>query len=187
MSLIETVKDVRARYGAMMSDDQCVELCNAVAWTHRSEGWGLSKKESGTRGRRYDGQECAHDVLVDAQGVEWDILTAAGRESTPTWGKTGGVARPGREWVAPIEPKGAVVTPPTPNPTPTPPPAVTCKYAPTDLTGVLAELRAIRAKLEVADARVDALRERLESINAEMHQMVVGQVQGLLEAIQARR
>lgn len=190
MSLLGTVEFARRAYGPTMNDDQCVELCNLVAWTHKNEGWGLSRKTTGTRGRRYDGQECAHDVLVDASGVEYDILTAAGGASTPTWGKTGGFARPGREWVAPVVPQGAVVTPPTPQPpipTPQPPPVVACQYAPTDLTVVLAYLKEIRAKLEVSDARVDALRDRIESINAEMHQMVVGQVQGLLEAIQGGR
>jgi hypothetical protein len=199
MSLLETVKDVRSRYGATMNDDQCVELCNTVAWLHRDAGWGLSQKEGGTHGVRYDGQACAHDILVAANGAEYDILTAAGAESRPTWGPTGGVTRPGREWIAPIAPQGVpvvpnppVVTPPV-QPTPQP---VACKYA--DLSPRLNTMQArfevlvglvnvLDTRLGLIEARLEGLAGRLEAINAEMHEMVVGQVSGLLQAIQAIR
>jgi hypothetical protein len=55
------------------------------------------------------------------------------------------------------------------------------------MTVVLRALEAVAAKQEVIDARVDALRDRVETINAELHVMTVGQVQGLLEAIQGGR
>ena len=76
MSLLDTIEAVRAVYGPTMSDDECVALCNAVAWIHRAEGFGLSRKTSGTRGRRHDGQECCHDVVMLLDGRYWDILTA---------------------------------------------------------------------------------------------------------------
>ena len=38
-NLLDSVKAERAKYGARMTDDQCAELCNAVAWRHRGEGW----------------------------------------------------------------------------------------------------------------------------------------------------
>ncbi|MBK9497053.1 MAG: hypothetical protein IPO08_21580 [Xanthomonadales bacterium] len=201
MSVMETLQTLRRGYGASMSDDECVALCNAAAWAHRGdpEQWGLSFKASGTHGVRHDGTPCCHDVLVRKDtGEEYDVLAGAGPggASTPTWGKTGGRARPGREWVAPIQPLGLVTpvppptpgTSPTPTPVPQPPPVSTpCQYAPVDLSLVLASLQELRAKQDVTDARVDALRERLEAINAEMHGMVVGQVNGLLQAIQAVR
>lgn len=201
MSLLDTIEAVRAVYGPTMSDDECVALCNAVAWIHRAEGFGLSRKTSGTRGRRHDGQECCHDVVMLLDGRYWDILTAAGGASTPNWSSTpnGRITDPARGWLAPIAPKDTpvvpnppVVTPPV-QPTPQP---VACKYA--DLSP---QLNTMQAKIEVLiglvnvldtrlgliEARFEGLAGRLESINAEMHEMVVGQVNWLLQAIQAIR
>lgn len=195
-SVLETLRDLRTNYGASMTDDQCVELCNAVAYVHQDapEQWGLSYKATGTRGVRYDGTPCCHDVLVRKDtGEEYDVLLAAGGASTPTWGKTGGKARPGREWVAPIPPQGVHPVPsPTPTPPPSPTPAPTCQFVPPPdllprLNVLVAHLEALRARLEVTDARVEALRDRVEAINSELHTMVAGQVAGLLEAIAALR
>ena len=201
MDLRSTIESVRAKYGSTMNDDQCVELCNEVAWIHRNEQVGLSRKESGTRGRRYDGQECCHDVVMLPNGQYWDILTAAGGASTPSWSSTpnGVITDKARGWVAPIAPQGTpvvpnppVVTPPV-QPTPQP---VACKYA--DLSP---QMNTLEAKIEVLiglvnvldtrlgliEARAEGLAGRIESINAELHEMVVGQVNGLLQAIQSIR
>ncbi len=42
-------------------------------------------------------------------------------------------------------------------------------------------------RMGLIEARLEGLAGRLEAINAEMHEMVVGQVNGLLQAIQAIR
>jgi hypothetical protein len=113
-NLLTTITSVRAQYGATMTDDECVALCNEVAWLHRAEGYGLSHKAGGTHGTRYDGEPCCHDVLMKANGSYWDILGAAGAASIPTWqdSPNGVITDPSRYWVAPIVPQGGVVVPP---------------------------------------------------------------------------
>ena len=201
MSLLDTIEAVRAVYGPTMSDDECVALCNAVAWIHRAEGFGLSRKTSGTRGRRHDGQECCHDVVMLLDGRYWDILTAAGGASTPNWSSTpnGRITDPARGWLAPIAPKDTPVpvpNPPTPTPIPVPTPAPVCQAVDLSprLNTLSAQVELLRAsvammdtRVGVVEARLEGLAGRLEAINAEMHEMVVGQVNGLLQAIQAIR
>jgi len=121
MGMLETLQGLRGLYGPTMTDDECVELLNEAAFIHAAEGYGLSRKETGTRGRRYDGQECCHDVLMWRDGTYWDVLMAAGGASVPTWGPPSGtITDPRRGWVAPIVPQGGVVVPPEP---PDPPPS----------------------------------------------------------------
>ena len=199
MSLLGSIEFERTRYGATMTDDECVALCNAVAWIHRNEQFGLSRKESGTRGRRYDGQECCHDVVMLPDGRYWDILTAAGGASMPNWPRddkpAGVITDKARGWVAPIAPQGVPVVPNPPVVTP-PTQTFACKFS--DMTPQMSTLEAkievLRASVGVMDtrmglieARLEGLAGRLEAINAEMHEMVVGQVNGLLQAIQAIR
>lgn len=151
MSMLETLRALRAGYGSTMTDDQCVELINAAAWQHRSEGYGLSRKESGTRGRRYDGQECCHDVLMLRDGTYWDCLSGAGAASTPVWGQPSGtITDPARGWIAPIAPQATTPAPlPEPRPPSQPPPTVTCKALSAD------EVRAlVRAEMLVVLERV---------------------------------
>lgn len=201
MSLLDTIEAVRAVYGPTMSDDECVALCNAVAWIHRAEGFGLSRKTSGTRGRRHDGQECCHDVVMLLDGRYWDILTAAGGASTPNWSSTpnGRITDPARGWLAPIAPKDTPVpvpNPPTLTPIPVPTPAPVCQAVDLSprLNTLSAQVELLRAsvammdtRVGVVEARLEGLAGRLEAINAEMHEMVVGQVNGLLQAIQSIR
>lgn len=56
-NLLSAIEAVRQKFGATMSDDECALLCNEVAWKHRSTGWGLSGKTSGTRGHLPNGTE----------------------------------------------------------------------------------------------------------------------------------
>ena len=114
-SLLATVAKVRSYYGTPMTDDQCVELCNAVAWTHRADGWGLSRKVDGVRGRRYDGQECAHDILHHLPtNLLFDVLAGAPQTATPVWQPKGPPQSADRTWVAPIPPAYAAPAPPVP-------------------------------------------------------------------------
>lgn len=120
MGMLDTLTLLRRDYGTTMDDNQCVELLNEAAWIHKAEGYGLSRKEFGTRGLRYDGQECCHDVLMLQDGRYWDCLGEAGKASIPIWSATpnGIITDERRGWVAPIVPQGGV----NPHP-PDPPPA----------------------------------------------------------------
>ena len=116
-SLLATVAEVRADYGTPMTDDQCVELCNTVAWAHRGHGWGLSRKVDGVRGRRYDGQECAHDILHHLPTNQlFDVLAGAPLTATPVWQPKGPPQSDDRTWVAPIPPQGTAPVPVPPQP-----------------------------------------------------------------------
>ncbi len=119
-NLIETVRQVRQQFGALMSDDECARLCNEVAWRHRASGWGVSGKKTGTRGRLPNGTEIAHDILHHRPSQEIvDILIGAGAASTPTWHPLGPQGSADRPWVAPVDP--ATFASPAPN---IPPPSV---------------------------------------------------------------
>lgn len=182
MSLLTTIQAVRMKYDKLMTDDQCAELCNEVAWIHRNdpEQWGVSLKESGTRGRRYDGTEIAHDVVLSGKtGEGFDILTAAGAASTPTWSSVGVITNPARRWVAPIQPQGTLpVPPPTPVPTPTPTPQV-CTFVPgPDYSGQLEALRVQQVQL---DARLQGISEQLAQASARQETLAAE----LLKAITA--
>ena len=124
-NLLETVREERRKYPTPMTDDQCVDMCNAVAWRHRAEGWGLSRKVDGVRGRRYDGQECAHDILHHLPTNQlFDVLADAPKTAAPVWQPKGPPQSDDRTWVAPIAPTGvpvAPVAPPPVNPAPSGP------------------------------------------------------------------
>lgn len=114
-NLLTTVREIRATFGPTLTHEECVLLCNAVAWRHRQTGWGLSRKTSGTRGRLPNGTEVAHDILHHQPTNELvDILTAAGAESTPAWVPMGPPQSPDRTWIAPVDPAQWGPTAPTP-------------------------------------------------------------------------
>ena len=161
MSVLDTLNQLRGNYGATMTDDECVDLINAAAWAHKDEGYGLSRKDSGTRGTRYDGVSCCHDVLMLQSGDAWDCLTAAGAQSTPSWSSVGKITDPSRGWVAPIAPKGSTgggtTTPPTT------PPSASCKALTADQVRDLVRAELLRAESELAWLR-GFLQETAKSI-----------------------
>jgi hypothetical protein len=154
-AVVASLHEERANYGATMSDEQCVELINAVAWKHRADGWGLSGKDFGTHGVRYDGARVAHDILHHRPTNKiWDVLGSAGAASTPPSSLGPGGPPPGsnRPWVAPIVPEGV-----TPAPTPTPQPQPTPTPTPVDLSAVLAKLDAVLAEIATLRANSDGI------------------------------
>jgi len=106
-------------------------MLNAVAWAHRAEGFGLSRKVGGTTVPFPGGGTICHDVLMLPAGTAWDVLIAAGGASTPYQGESFVITDPNRPWVAPVDPGVPIPTPipipipPLPIPTPTPPPVPT--------------------------------------------------------------
>lgn len=173
MSVLDTLRLLRASYGATMTDDECVALINHAAWLHRGEGYGLSRKDAGTHGTRHDGVRCCHDVVMLQSGQAWDVLTGAGAESQPTWGSVGMITDPTRGWVAPIAPVGTG-TGPTPPPVITPPPAA----------GLTADQvrEVVRAELLRAESELAWLRGALQETTR-----ALGEMRGLLEQADRRR
>ena len=99
-----TLKAERARFGAVPTDEELGILLNRVAWAHRSAGFGLSRKVGGTVVPFPGGGTICHDVLQLEDGTAWDVLTAAGAESTPHQGESFIITDPRRPWVAPVDP-----------------------------------------------------------------------------------
>lgn len=152
MNILDTLRALRAEYGAEMSDNECADLVNAACWVHRAEGFGVSNKDGGTKGYRYDGEDICHDVVMLKDGSYWDVLTAAGKASGVIGGETlgapGKITDTTRYWIAPIPPKGAGTGPVVKPPVVVPPPAA----------GVaLADIReVVRAQLGELEARLAA-------------------------------
>jgi hypothetical protein len=169
-NLIDDLRAERAKYGATMTDDQCAELVNAVAWLRRAEGWGVSGKSFGTHGTRHDGTPIAHDILHHQPSNRlYDVLVGAGAQSSPTWNDLGPNTQGNRPWTAPIAPRGAVE--PTPVPTPTPPPAPAPAPPPppvVDLTKVNAQLAELIAAISALDAHLDRVEAQVHAASADL-------------------
>ena len=62
-SLEADVRAERAKYPAVLTEDQPAKILNAVAWKHRAQGWGLSVKTAGNRVPSPQGVDVAYDIL----------------------------------------------------------------------------------------------------------------------------
>ena len=160
MSVQDTVAQVRGKYGEKPSLDECGAICNEVAWIHRAEGFGVSRKESGTRAVRHDGTNIAVDVIMKTDGDAWDILVGAGEQAAPAFYPLGKITDPARGFVAPIAPKDA---PPTPSPDP--PPSQdellrSIKILSDHVIGALEEIHLIRSDIAALTAAMSKLATR---------------------------
>jgi hypothetical protein len=102
------------------------EILNEVAWTHRSEGWGLSRKTGGRHVKSPVGL-IAEDILQLRDGNHFDVLQAAskGNPLKPVRVSSIGIIAPDRPWVAPVNNKLSWMTTPQQPPTqPLPSPEV---------------------------------------------------------------
>lgn len=153
-----TLVEVCAEYPwpVVQSDEHLGEILNEVAYRHRDEGWGLSRKTGGQRVGSPVG-EIAEDILQLPSGFHYDVLTAAkvGNPLQPNQGSNIGVIDlRNRPWVPPVAHRLSWKTGVTPGPDPVkPPPVVTPPPSTVDLAPVLAAL----AKLQ---ADVDELKNR---------------------------
>ena len=164
-SLLPDVIAERAKFGATMTNDQCVALLNAVAWKNRDEGWGLGKKTSGNRGRRSDGVECTVDGLVHRDTMTFvDALKDAGGKSEPAWQVATNPSN--RPWVAPVDPdrRDDVVPPPPPPP----PPPVDLSELRTAIQALTSQVTALETRLRTLESRpvvsLDEVHARLDGL-----------------------
>jgi hypothetical protein len=97
-SVAETVKKIWDKYGGW---DRGTML-NEIAWIHRGEGWGLSRKTSGAHVTQpHTGERIAHDILHHLHtNTLWDVFTDRG----PTWNQAAPHNNPERIWLPPVEP-----------------------------------------------------------------------------------
>lgn len=119
----------RAKYPAMLTEDQPAQILNAVALAENQriglEEWGLSAKPHGNHVPSPQGVFVAYDILHHRSSMRlFDCLTDD-LKGTVTWGETVYHGDPvGRPWVAPIRVGPAPQpTPPAPSPAPPAPPS----------------------------------------------------------------
>lgn len=129
-----TVQRVAAKYPGSASDETLAKALNEIAWAHREEGFGLSRKEGGRRVKHPILGEIAEDILQLPDGTHWDVFESAGHGNPlkPHQGESI-VPNTPRKWVAPVDPGGEVLIP-APNPPVTVPPGYSCQ-AP-DISGL---------------------------------------------------
>jgi hypothetical protein len=112
MTPLDTLVALRKTYPTPMSNNQLGELLNAVAWTHRSEGYGLLAKPQGSHCLQpQTGTLVSRDILMLAgSGRIFDVLIDAEGKATPTWGEKKALSP--KLFVPPID--STVPLPPTP-------------------------------------------------------------------------
>jgi len=119
-SLLDTVKQERARYGTPLTNDEMGELLNEVAWRHRDDGWGLAAKSVGA----YTAQPrtrvgISRDLLIHRpSGRMYDVLADVEGAAFPAWQDQGLADLP---WVPPVAPLGGPEPPQDEPEPPTPP------------------------------------------------------------------
>ncbi len=120
-SLLGDVITERAKYGPSMTAAEVGQLLNAVAFRHRSEGWGLLRKGAGNS-CPLGGTFISCDILIHAPSIQhFDVLQDAENTARPQWNNVGPcVLGPSSgcdmsNFLAPLDPGG-----PSPVPTPTP-------------------------------------------------------------------
>ncbi len=90
--LLPTLQRIRAEYPTPMSPAQIGEYLNRVAWEHCMEGWGLLRKDAGSRCPAPQGVSISCDILIGGPGNpphHFDVLIDAGGASIPTWSDVG--------------------------------------------------------------------------------------------------
>jgi hypothetical protein len=115
--VFNTLKQQRARFGPTPNDAELGIILNDTAWVHRSVGWGVNTKNSGTNCPQ-PGQPpgmIAHDILHhQPTNMIFDCLIAAGGSATPTQADGSVMTISDRPWRAPNAPTSGGTIPPTP-------------------------------------------------------------------------
>lgn len=150
-NLLGDVRAERAKYGPAPTQAEAVAILNAVAFKHKDEGWGLSRKDGGTNCRS---PLFSHPVACDIlhhrpTNTLFDVLrddAGHGGPGEAVWNSVGPPQSPDRTWTAPVQSQGNTV----------PPPPV-CDQCPPDLSGDLARVTADRDRLS---QELDQFRER---------------------------
>lgn len=105
---IETVQRERAKYGTPLGVENAWKVTNAVAWTHRDEGFGLRTK---TTGQNFDGYSI--DVIIHKPSGEWiDVLGASEEAGIPQWSQTTPAGPTSEYWAEPLPPEDEPIPPP---------------------------------------------------------------------------
>lgn len=105
---LETVRLERAKYGTPLGVENAWKVTNAVAWTHRNEGFGLRRKLEGQNWNGY-----SIDVIIHLPSGEWiDILGSSELEGIPQWSQTTPAGESIKYWAEPLPPEDDPIPPP---------------------------------------------------------------------------
>ena len=150
-------------YAVVQTASDLGAILNRVAWAHRADGWGLSRKDFGTCVPSPVGL-VAEDVLHHRpSNLHWDVLAGAGVGQslrpiqTDAIGPMTDLRRP---WVAPTDPGGDVSVP-------TPPVDVhVCKHVPVDMTPWTQQAAALLAQVHTLSGQVAGLSDVVHALFA---------------------
>jgi len=169
-SLLPVLQALRQEYPSEnLTHAQLGEYLNRVAWIGRADGWGLHRKDSGTRCPQPRGVTVGCDILV--HGSSWsvyDVLLGSEEQAEPAWNWKGPINNPAN-FVPPTAPDMPEPPPPDPPAPPAPPPGTPVDLAPiltaiADLRGLMRQdldrseqtFQDLRAIVLAVDARVKA-------------------------------
>jgi hypothetical protein len=162
-SLLSDVQKERAKYGEHMTATEVGQLLNAVAWAHRTQGWGLLQKGSGNA-VPLAGVFVSGDTLVYGRGQteHFDVLIDWENTAKPTWSSNGPCVLSDhsgcdmKHFFAPVDPGN-----PPPPPPPPPPPSVNLQK---QIDALVAENVALKARLNAADQKAEDADRRLNEL-----------------------
>lgn len=160
-SLLAEVTAERAKYGAVTPTDVAAIL-NAVAWRHRSDGWGLLEKTFGANCPTAT-TRIACDILVHRpSGQHFDVLRDAEGSASPVWQNKGPIDL--SRFLAPVDPggsSGGPVIPPEP------------QGPPVDLGPLLTRLEALERVVQALSATVPPLAQQVRAQGAELERLAL--------------
>lgn len=160
-SLLAEVTAERSRYGAVTPTDVAAIL-NAVAWRHRSDGWGLLEKTFGANCPTAT-TRIACDILVHRpSGQHFDVLKDAEGSASPVWQNKGPIDL--SRFLAPVDPgvsSGGPVTPPEP------------QVPPVDLGPLLTRLDAIERAVQALSSTLPPLEQQVGAHGAELERLAL--------------
>lgn len=169
--VLDLVRQVAAKYPAVLTHEQCALIVNEVAWlaAQRDPNWGISAKPRWKNARLPNGTLIAEDVLHhraptadNPHGQIVDILAGAPDRNEPVW-----IVQPyhgdpsGRPWLPAVDPATFA---PTPAPGPTPPPV---SAGPT-LADVLARVETVAQRLDLLAHNSTLTAEGVQRLEAAM-------------------
>lgn len=160
-SLLAEVTAERSRYGAVTPTDVAAIL-NAVAWRHRSDGWGLLEKTFGANCPTAT-TRIACDILVHRpSGQHFDVLKDAEGSASPVWQNKGPIDL--SRFLAPVDPgvsSGGPVTPPEP------------QVPPVDLGPLLTRLDALERAVQALSSTLPPLEQQVGAHGAELERLAL--------------
>jgi len=115
-TLTDDFDAVKKRNGGSVPDSELGALLNRVAWTHRGESFGLSRKTGGHNVESPVGRIASDILHRQSDNLIWDVIVDAGAPSARVncGGALGPMGDPNRPWVAPVDAGGPPPPPPPP-------------------------------------------------------------------------